>query len=189
MVRTPSNSLMTDVTDAIGGVGTNFSTFQRLQWVSEVALKAQTITGTWDVALMEYITTTGATYVNWHGRVVDSGGSLVGTLFNYTGATVLVANPISPLAFQSQMDGGTVSSVSCGRGDYLVLEAGVYIDNESTKTMHYRPGDDTFESDITAETTTERKGWFELSHDIKWVDQGYDYIVESEGLKIELGIE
>lgn len=139
---------------------TNFTTTEsgslqercQLQFISTEQLAAQTISGTFDVSIMQIVSVTGAVHFAYNVWVATDVGGVRGVLAN---GVTLGANTINSSVNYTQQWFGAVaiSSLAVSDGDYLVVELGYDINNTSSKTMGCKAGDSSA-TDITADGST-----------------------------------
>jgi uncharacterized RmlC-like cupin family protein len=140
-------------------------------WVSAYRLAAQTFPtiGTLDSARMMRTTVTGSTYVAVAVRTVDAAGVQTGSLL----AATTTSNLINSSTYENEVRLGTTlaDSITCGEGDYLVVEFGADAANTGSKTVGLKYGDGNgADLDTTEGDTIVANPWVAFDFDIEFLD-------------------
>jgi hypothetical protein len=121
------------------------------QGISSLPLATQTISGTVDFGGMFKSSVTGATFSSFRIWVATPAGAKRGSDLVFYNTNV---NTIDSSSYTQQFrdDVALVSNTSVTEGDYLVIEIGVYATNSSSKTVGFKSGDPTANSNITTDS-------------------------------------
>ena len=168
MYTTKQNSALTTFSYVFGATSTGQTRYYA--WFSE-KLAPQLITGNYDLVVGKCAETSlsGDAHLAVRLRTVTNNGVAKGSLVSVmTSGTefALIASAAT------RIRSGAVTSARVNEGDRLVLEIGIHGITPANEIMEMRFGDPTATGDfaLTSGLTTDLCPWFELSHNIEWLD-------------------